>query len=333
MKYKKIPNNENAIEIDGKVVLSFDTRYKEYLKWRDENPDLEKELIVEVENEVERKRLYNNGSPHETKDKSGKLQGKRTFYYKSGNKKWEGTYKDGTLNGEVKQYEKSGDILSIENFKDGVLQGHYEYYHNGGKLRESGSIKNSTRHGEIKTYWVGGNLQRKENYICGVRDGSIEIYGVDGKSLLQKGQYKSNYRVGDWKFYYPNTNIIKRIDTYDHSTLVKVIDYDLNGIKVSEETKVGYKDWKKTAWYNGTDNKKYDRLYSDDKGSGRWIEWYTGGQQRSDGEMKSDSMNGKWTFWYHNGKKELECEFDFGNPVGNVKIYHDNGLIKEEIQL
>ena len=30
--YKKIPNNENAIEIDGKVVLSFDIRYKKYAR-------------------------------------------------------------------------------------------------------------------------------------------------------------------------------------------------------------------------------------------------------------------------------------------------------------
>ena len=49
--------------------------------------------------------------------------------------------------------------------------------------------------------------------------------------------------------------------------------------------------------------------------------------------MLYGQMDGKWTFWYHNGKKELECEFDFGNPVGSTKIYHDNGLIKEEIQL
>ena len=34
IKYKKIPNNENAIEIDGKVILSFDPKYKEYLKKR-----------------------------------------------------------------------------------------------------------------------------------------------------------------------------------------------------------------------------------------------------------------------------------------------------------
>ena len=48
-KYKKIPNNENAIEVDGKVILSFDPRYKEYLKWRDENPDLEQQLIDDLE--------------------------------------------------------------------------------------------------------------------------------------------------------------------------------------------------------------------------------------------------------------------------------------------
>ena len=52
MKYKKVINNENAIEIDGKVVLSFDPRYKEYLKWRDENPDLEQQLIVELKLEI-----------------------------------------------------------------------------------------------------------------------------------------------------------------------------------------------------------------------------------------------------------------------------------------
>ena len=49
MKYKKVVHNENAIEIDGKVVLSFDKKYKEYLKWRDENPKLEKKLQKDLE--------------------------------------------------------------------------------------------------------------------------------------------------------------------------------------------------------------------------------------------------------------------------------------------
>jgi len=78
MKYKKIPNNENAIEIDGKVVLSFDSKYKEYLKWRDENPDLEKKLVDELVEELENKKIYNNGSPHE---KDGKWE----WYDENGN--------------------------------------------------------------------------------------------------------------------------------------------------------------------------------------------------------------------------------------------------------
>ena len=63
-RYKKVPNNENAIEVDGKVVLSFDPKYKEYLKWKDENPELEQELLNEIGQEIENKRLYNLGAPH-----------------------------------------------------------------------------------------------------------------------------------------------------------------------------------------------------------------------------------------------------------------------------
>tara|TARA_B100000686_G_scaffold348332_1_gene439114 strand:- start:196 stop:1965 length:1770 start_codon:yes stop_codon:yes gene_type:complete len=49
--YKKILNNNNAIELDGKVILRFDPRYKDYLEWKAENPDLEKKLVDEMEKE------------------------------------------------------------------------------------------------------------------------------------------------------------------------------------------------------------------------------------------------------------------------------------------
>ena len=48
VKYKKVPNNESAIMIDNKIVLPFDPKYKEYLKWRNENPELEKQLELEL---------------------------------------------------------------------------------------------------------------------------------------------------------------------------------------------------------------------------------------------------------------------------------------------
>ena len=128
MKYKKVPNNENAIEIDGKVVLSFDPKYKEYLKWRDKNPKLEKKLVEELEQEIENKRLYNNGEAH-YEDNIWK------WYDKNGNLKIVAEMKDGEYNGEVKEYYPNGNLQSKETFVDGKRTEYYCYYdENGQKL-------------------------------------------------------------------------------------------------------------------------------------------------------------------------------------------------------
>ena len=49
--------------------------------------------------------------------------------------------------------------------------------------------------------------------------------------------------------------------------------------------------------------------------------------------MKFDMMIGKWTFWYHNNKKEVECDLELGTPTGVAKIWHDNGTLKQEVQI
>jgi antitoxin component YwqK of YwqJK toxin-antitoxin module len=343
LKYKKIPHNDNAIEIDGKVVLSFDARYKEYLKWREENPDLEKSLIKESEQEALRVKLYNNGAPHETKDESGKLQGRRTFYYENGNKKWDGEYKDNKLHGHLIQYRENGIKKSDEEFQNGIHIGKYKYYHPNGKLRQEGNIREPHRqHGEIKSYWTSGNLKRIDTFNYGIRQGKVETYEVDGKSVIQTGQYENNYRTGDWLVYYLGSkDKLKRAETYDHSVMVKVVDWNKNGQKVSEAIKgtnmgtnqvlVG-SSWRNFAWYdNGV--KKHDRVYLSNKGHGKWTEWYSTGIKRAEGDMKYDAMQGKWTFWNHIGNKELECEFDFGEAVNKAKIWNDNGELKQEIKL
>ena len=40
MRYKKVPHNDNVIEIDGEIILSFDSRYKDYLVWKDKSSPL-----------------------------------------------------------------------------------------------------------------------------------------------------------------------------------------------------------------------------------------------------------------------------------------------------
>jgi len=208
MKYKKVQNNENVIEIDGKVVLSFDTRYKEYLKWRDENPDLEQQLVDDLKQEIENRRLYNNGAPHK---------------------------------------------------EDNV----WKWFHENGQLNLICEMKNGKKDGVEKGFYDTGEIRTVIHYKNGIRDGKLKSYHAN----FTEEKFRNN-----------------RIET----------------------------------WKNG-------------KLHGEWIDYHLNNKERAKGNMLYGMMEGKWIFWYHNGQKELECEFDFGNPVGSAKIYHDNGVLKEVV--
>ena len=332
IKYKKIQDNENAIEIDGKVVLPFDKRFKEYLKWRDKNPELEKQLVEELEQETENKRLYNNGAPHVELDENGDRQGKCLFYHENGNKKWEGNYKDGKLNGELIQYRENGDLISKENFIDDNLDGKYEYYYANGHLRQSGVTRNHVSHDEVRSYFPSGQIQSLEYFNMGVRVGKYKRYRLDG-TLIVVGEYDSNYKVGIWTYYDSDKKKVKE-ETYGQSVLLKVIDWDKKGQKVTESTKIdtAYNMWRNITWY-GNGNKKKFYTHKRLGLEGKYTEWFFSGEKRCEGLMRHDKMDGKWFFWYSNGQIALECDFDYGNLINKAKIYHDNGLLKEEVKL
>ena len=255
MKYKKVPNNENAIEIDGKVVLSFDPRYKEYLKWRDNSPELEKKLVEELEQDIKNKELYNNGAPHI-------LDNRYVWYRKNGSLKINAEIKDGKNHGKFSLYDKSGKLKSTETFVNGIMDGKYKYYYGNGQLRQRGCIKNHKKDGEVKTHLENGNLILIEKFKNGKKHGKVKSYH----------QYKDL------------TVRSNRVET----------------------------------WKNG-------------KLHGEYIDYHLNKKERAKGNMLYGMMDGKWTFWYHNGNKELKCKFDFGNPVGSAIIYHDNGVLKQEV--
>ena len=150
-KYKKIPFNETAIEIDGKVVLSFDPRYKEYLKWREENPKLEQELVVEkfTENiddaylEVER-----------PKRKSGDFE----FYWKNGNIMARGNFVGNLkVDGQWLWYYENGNIRSKVNYRQGFKYGLFRYYYKNGNIKIQGKYKKDKRIG----IWLINGKKRK----------------------------------------------------------------------------------------------------------------------------------------------------------------------------
>jgi antitoxin component YwqK of YwqJK toxin-antitoxin module len=214
-KYKKIPNNENTIEIDGKVVLSFDPRYKEYLKWRDENPDLEQQLIDDLEHEIRNKELYNNGAPHKKGDiqewynEDGQLilsqkDGCRSTYYENGQKKVEGTYKDGKRDGLFTQWYGNGKKQKRGTYKDGKRDGLItEWSENGQKVFE-GTYKDGKRDG-LGTWWYeNGQKRSKGIYKDGKLYGEYIDYFITGEKRSEGNIFYGGMMEGKWTFWYHN---------------------------------------------------------------------------------------------------------------------------------
>ena len=406
-KYKKIPDNENAIELDGKVVMSFDPRYKEYLKWRNENPELEKELQEELDKDLTVDRLYNNGAPHKEVsplselltynieiwtwyDEDGKLKlkseiqdeehhgktweyfsngtlkseinyekgemngdfaefeqdgtrviegkyekgervGEWTFRYPNGKLKWKGTYLNDIVDGELRQYDEAGNIFSIENFNNGILHGDFEYYQNG-KLRETGTMLDNKKHGEIRAYWINQKLKRIENFKSGIANGEFKEFFISG-DLMSEGKTELGLPRGTWKWYYESALLKREIIYGDDGIRTKSTEWGENGNKKYEQNWNGNIQHGKCMYWNKEGKIVKDYNYKNGKLDGNFADYYLSGAKRAKGKMKFDMMIGKWTFWYHNNKKEVECDLELGTPTGVAKIWHDNGTLKQEVQI
>ena len=328
--YKKLPYNPNTIEVDGKVILSFDERYQEYIKWKNDNPNLEKELVEQLNTELRVQELFNNGAPHLEYDDEQKIKRKK-FYHKNGNLKWDGEFKNNKVDGKVEQYNENGKLISIESFVKGILEGDFEYYQNG-TLNQSGCMLSNKKQGEFRKYWVNGSLKQIENYKQGVNHGKFKAYRIDN-TIRYEGQYLNNYKNGDWNWYHTNGNL-RRQEIYDDRMLIRESEFDEDGqrliVIIREDFEKGfqhghqkfYQQWYKNGNLKRVMNYKYERLDGDFK------EWYVNGKKRCEGLMKFNVMHGDWVFYYHNGQVEMECKFNLG-IIKKYKIYHDNGKIKK----
>jgi antitoxin component YwqK of YwqJK toxin-antitoxin module len=201
MKYKKVSNNENAIEIDGKVVLSFDSRYKEYLRWREENPELEKKLVEKLEQEIENRRLYNNGAPHKEGNvwkwfhkngilslsceiKNGKKDGVEEGFYDNGDMRSIIHYKNGKKHGKLKFYHQYKDLVvrsnRVETYKDGKLYGEYIDYHLNNKERAKGNMLYGMMEGKWTFWYHNGKKELECEFDFGNLIDSAKIYHDNG---------------------------------------------------------------------------------------------------------------------------------------------------------
>jgi antitoxin component YwqK of YwqJK toxin-antitoxin module len=284
LKYKKVPNNDDAIEIDGKVVLSFDPKYKEYLRWREENPDLERELIDDLQLTEINKLLCSGGKPNIKEFGNGLFR--YEWFFENGQKRFESEVKDDIFNGKSASWNESGEKLHEGEFKNGKRFGEWIFYNgeiitkhiyqdkgneqllddNRGNFPEErdGLVKiikvndpsTSTRENTKKIiYWKSGVKKNELGLMGGTslsyhniksKNGNCVYYWKNGNKMCE-GQYVLNEIHGTWTWYY-DTGQVKNIINY------------ISGIK-DGEFKIFYK--------NG--NIKVKGKYKDNDRQGIWL--------------------------------------------------------------
>lgn len=285
------------------------------------------------------------------KDEEGLKQGIWKEFYANGKLKSESRYKNGELNGYVKNYTPDGKLEEAELFLDDVKQSEeenqadfeirYTYY-------DDGNIKSATtynlagmkdgvaqffqRSGAVdssKVYENGfliakGIINRK-----GVKVGSWETYFLDGK-LKSKGDYKSGKKYGKWIYYF-NSGQKEQEGFYDNSGLFTGEwrwYYENGNLLRTEEFLRGEEDGMLTE-YDINSQIITEGEYLEGEKEGEW--YYSLNDHSENGKYLYGERNGYWEFKHPNGKTAFEGVFEGGRPQGKHKYYNQSGvLIREE---
>ncbi|MDP4266946.1 MAG: toxin-antitoxin system YwqK family antitoxin, partial [Bacteroidota bacterium] len=188
--------------------------------------------------------------------KNDRRIGKWIFYHRNGKIEQTGTYIEGEIpDGEWKWFYESGKLLKSEIFKRGLLEGLLKEYTDSGNVitegkyqddlkegewfydmndhKEIGSYKSGMRDGEWKHYYNNGNLSFTGNYIDGIPEGKHTWYHENGV-IKEEGVYEGGRKEGEWKMYYKDGSVL--ITTYyKHGQIERIDGNKVNLPLVKEE--------------------------------------------------------------------------------------------------
>ena len=231
------------------------------------------------------------------------------------------------------EFHQDTNIKHYElNFVGDIKNGVYKRFGDDGIELVIGQYDNNKKVGEWISKFDDGSVREKENYKDGYLHGKYEKRHPNGVKW-EVLNYKNGSLDGLCYTYHSNGQLISTINYEESEIIGEVKTFHPNGEKKSVGKYVdGRKDGLWKEWYANKQIKS-SKTYEKNRLQGRFQEWFRGGAKRVLGVMKDGMMDDFFTFWYHNGNKQMEAKFKAGLVDGKVKIYHDNGKIKNEVEL
>lgn len=227
-------------------------------------------------------------------------------------------YEAGKPHGMAVEYDTAGVIVKLAYYHHGILT-----------KRESvnRTDKFGYKQGKWKYFWPNGNLQLEGEYVNDKRHGYFKEYDEEGNFLLVQ-KYENDYLVADAQetkqlerkvSYHPNGQpaIVATYYQGKADGLRREFDTEGNVIK-------GY------IFSNGL---MLSEGITDMEGNrqGKWKEFYTTGELKSEGNYKNSNRVGKWKFFFPDKSVEVEGAYNSkGKQDGEWKWYYANGQLMRE---
>lgn len=240
------------------------------------------------------------------KDELNKKQGIWKEFYENFDVKKEMKFNDDSLDGYVKEYDKTGNLLSTKKFN------------NGKRILKAPEIANV------------------EIYRDVFEDGTLKYEGVysDGVAIGTHYKYKKKWKCDSSIFLRDDTSkvYIKRLVCRNEPIPDSAIEY-FDGIVVargacdSMRNRIGI--W--NEFHNNGDFKAKG-LYKDGNRVGEWEFFYSEGKLEQKGKYdKKGKAQGIWKWYYDDGKLLREENYINGKREGILTEYDEDGKVMVKV--
>lgn len=155
-------------------------------------------------------------------DDEGRKQGYWQEFYRSGELKAEGYYKNNKKVKEWKYYFRNGSIEQRGSYITGLPEGTWKWYYPDGMLRLEEEYVFGVAEGMSTEYSDTGSVIAQGEYLSGMKEGQWEYVLNDHR---ERGSYFEGLRNGEWKHFYRSSDQLRFSGTYENGIETGVHTY------------------------------------------------------------------------------------------------------------
>jgi len=258
---------------------------------------------------------------------SKKVNGLRTSYYDTGNKRSEGNYSNSRQHGAWTYFYSTGVIQAEGQYRLGIPDSNWTWYHPDGSISRKGNYRQGFEEGAWTSYYAGNQLLDSGAYHYGRKTGTWKSWHRNG-NLKEQGEYYKDAKHGPWLSWHDNGLPESELN-YHHGILVgSARRYFPDGRPFT------------IAEYDSTGREK---LHSSWTPSGRQLVVDGNGNHQvfsRDGfllleeTVQQGLRNGPWNSYYTTGALKESGRYDQGtlllleswDRMGNQQVRDGNGL-------